>query len=67
MNDLSDKLRWGEHHESPSLVQLQFKNCGMWYTLDDTTTHSLNDAGKYCVMQKYARSLFNIEIKEMKV
>jgi hypothetical protein len=52
-----DKLRWGQHPESPSLVQLQLKNCGFWYTIEGTTTHSLNDAGKFVLMQRYALSL----------
>lgn len=50
-------LRWGQHPESSSLVQLQFKNCGMWYTIEGTTTHSLNDAGKFALMDRHAKSL----------
>lgn len=51
------KLRWAQHPDSPSLVQLQLKNCGMWYTIEGTTTHSLNDMGKFVLMQRYALSL----------
>jgi len=52
-----NKLRWIQHPESSSLVQLQFNNCGLWFTLDNTTTHSLNDAGKYVLMDRYSKSL----------
>jgi len=62
MTDISKKLRWVEHPESTCLVQLQFKQCGMWYTLEGTTTHTLNDMGKYIQMQKYSRSLYGQEV-----
>ena len=51
------KLRWIEHPESSVLVKLQLNNCGMWYTIDGTTTHSLNDAGKLVLMERYAKQL----------
>ncbi len=51
------KLRWVQHPESSVLVQLQALNCGVWFTLEGTTTHTLNDAGKYAVMQRKAKEL----------
>mgnify|MGYP007071631072 CR=1 FL=1 len=63
---LLKKLRWIEHPESSSLVQLQFNNCGMWYTLDGTTTHTLADAVKYCIMDDYCKSFFGLSLEDIK-
>lgn len=52
-----NKLRWAEHPENSSLQQLQFKNCGMWYTIEGTTVNSLNDALKYVLMQQHGQAL----------
>lgn len=51
------KVRWGQHPESSVLLQLQIKQCGMWYTIDGTTTHSLNEAGKFTEMERQAKAL----------
>lgn len=51
------KLRWVEYDGHPSLQQLQFNNCGMWYTLDGTTVNSVDDMQKYIYMDRYANSL----------
>ena len=51
------KLRWIEHPDNSSLQQLQFNNCGMWFTLDGTTVNSLADMQKYIYMDRYAKSL----------
>lgn len=57
MQGLENKLRWKQHPDYAALVQLELKNCGMWYTIEGTTTNALADAVKYCIMQRYARSL----------
>lgn len=53
----TDKLRWIEHNDNSTLVQLQVKSYGMWYTINGTTTHSLNDVTKRVIMDNYRKSL----------
>lgn len=62
---LNEKIRWTPVDGNPSLVQLSFKNCDMWYTLDGTTVNSLADALKYTIMDKYVQSLLGIKMSEV--
>jgi len=59
-----NKLRWAEHPDYTSLQQLQFNNCGIWFTLEATTVNSLADMLKYTILDKYSRSLLGITAKE---
>lgn len=52
------KLRFGEHEEHPSLVQLQVYNRGMWFVVPGTTTHSTNSVEKSKILNKYQQLLF---------
>ena len=63
---ISKKLRWIEHPENTALVQLQFNNCGVWYTLENTTVNTLADAVKYCIMDKYCKSLYGLSLDDIK-
>ena len=63
---LYKKLQWVQHPDNSSLQQLQFKNCGMWYTLEGTTVNTLADALKYCIMDKHAKSLLGVSMEDIK-
>lgn len=54
---MTNKLRWTQHPECNSLVQLQFLQCGLWYTIEGTTVNAVADAQKYVLMQRHAQAL----------
>lgn len=54
---INSNLRWTQHPENSSLVQLQFKQCGLWYTIEGTTVNTLADALKFSIMQRYSQAL----------
>ena len=58
MQELSNKLRFAEHPDNSSLVKLQLNNCGVWYFIEGTTLNSVDDAGKFILLERYNRSLF---------
>ena len=63
--ELDKKLRWTTHPEHASLSQLQFKNCGLWYTIEGTTVNSVANTEKYTIMDKHVRSLIGIKLSEV--
>lgn len=65
MRDISKKFRWIEHPENNSLVQLQFNNCGMWFTLDGTTVNSVAEMVKYTIMDEHCKAILGISLNDI--
>lgn len=65
MLNIADKLRWFEHPENSSLQQLGFNNCGMWFILEGTTVNAAAEMSKYCIMDKHAKALLGISLKDI--
>ena len=63
---LNSKMRWHEHPENASLQQLIIKNCGIWRVVDGTTVNSCADMLKYCIMDKYTKSLYGVAMEDIK-